>query len=389
MIGKTVRIPAPEISEEDEGVLRLNFFERSLLRGFFSFEGKTMDLDQTIYLDHASATPVRREVLDKMLPILCHFTGDSAGVHAHARRTGVLIEEARRAVQDCLGAEEGRVYFSESGSRAAEEAILGLARVRGGGHIVTSVDEDSGVLAACQSLEGQGFRVTYLEPDSRGDLSLEVVAGALSEDSVLLTLSGVNRYTGCRRPIEQLSALCRSRGVAFHLEWSLGCLWDIDLALVDLLTLSSHLIGGPQGLGVLCVGEGVEIVPSGLESDNLANIVGFAQALCFWTDERSDRIAYLQGLRTELLRLLKVQLPWLYLPTGEFHPAVLSLEVPGVSARDLVYQLDRWGVCALDTPYGIRFSLGTTTTSQELGRAVVALAGAIRCCRQLAGEVAA
>ena len=102
--------------------------------------------DSTVYLDHACATPVRREVLDKILPVLCNFTGAAGASHAASRRADVLITEARRAVRSCLGAEQGSLRFTEGGGSASQSAILGLALSRGrNGHILTTRDEDEGV----------------------------------------------------------------------------------------------------------------------------------------------------------------------------------------------------------------------------------------------------
>lgn len=344
----------------------------------------------SIYLDHASATPVRREVLDKMLPILCNFTGSPAGSHQDARRSCLLIEEARRTALECLGVESGQLSFTAGSSLGCETAVLGLARTAGPGHILTSVDEDPGTLAACRLLQSEGYEVTYLDPDHSGLPDLKSIAAALREDTVLVSLSAVNRFTGSRLPIAEISKLCRERGVLFHLEWSLGCLFELELESegIDALTLSSHLIRGPQGVGALWTRDGLQI--SCLECESQANIAGFTQALCFLTDERSDWVASFWGLRTEFVKLLGAQrLDGGLSDSLEPHPAILSLSFEGLDSRELAYQLDRWGVSVLETRYGVRLSFGRTTTREELEQAVAALAAAVRTCAQQQGEVAA
>ena len=344
----------------------------------------------SIYLDHASATPVRREVLDKMLPILCSFTGSPAGSHQDARRSCLLIEEARRTALECLGLESGQLSFTAGISLGCEMAVLGLARAAGLGHILTSVDEDPGTLAACRLLQREGYEVTLLAPDHNGFLALDSIRAALREDTILVSLSAVNRFTGSLLPITEVSRLCRERSVLFHLEWSLGCLFEqqLESECIDALTLSSHLIRGPQGVGALWTRDGLQI--SCLECESQANIAGFTQALCFLTDERSDWVASFRGLRTEFVKLLGAQrLDGALCDNPEPHPAILSLCFEGLDSRELAYQLDRWGVSVLETPYGVRVSFGRTTTRDELEKAAAALAAAVRTCVQQQEEVAA
>ena len=343
----------------------------------------------SIYLDHASATPIRREVLDKMLPLLCHFTGSPVGSHQDARRTGLLIEEARRTTLDCLGAESGTVQFTSGSSQGCEGAVLGLARTAGSGHIIASVDEDPGVLAACRVLQDEGYEVTLLSPESNGSLALESIEAAFTEDTFLVSLAAVNRFTGCRLPVSEVSTLCRERHVLFHLEWSLGCLFELDLDFIDALTLSSHLVGGPPGVGALWTREGLQF--SCLECESQANIVGFTQALCYLTDERSDWVASFQGLREEFITLLDSQrFGYGLSKNSASHPAILNLSFDGLESPELAYQLDRWGVSVLETPYGVRLSFGRTTTRDDLEKTASALAAAVRTCfQQQQDEVAA
>ena len=147
--------------------------------------------------------------------------------------------------------------------------------------------------------------MTLLAPDSNGSLAYESIEAAFTEDTVLVSLAAVNRFTGCRLPVSEVSALCRNRNVLFHLEWSLGCLFELDLDCIDALTLSSHLIRGPQGVGALWTRKGLQV--SCLECESQANIVGFTQALCYLIDERSDWVASFQGLRDEFVTLLDSQ----------------------------------------------------------------------------------
>ena len=333
-----------------------------------------------IYLDHAATTPIRREVLDKMLTILCHFTGGPSGAHSVARRADMIKEEARRATLDCLGVESGQIRFVTGGRQASELAVLGLALGHKSGHVITTTDEDEGVLAACRTLERQGFRVSYLPLDEQGLLDLDLLEETLDADTVLVSVALVNRFTGCRQPFEELIRLCGARDVLIHSDFSLGCLLDLELdsLRLDAISLSSHLLGGPHDIGALWTRDGLELQHPCLECENLANIVGFTQALCYLADERSDWVASLRGLENEFSGLLTNALPLAEFCLSGWHAGILTLRVPSTVARHLVYHLDRWGVCVSETPYGVRFSLGRTTTSQELAKTVLVLESALR-----------
>lgn len=339
--------------------------------------------DHSVYLDHAAATPVRREVLDKMLPVQCHFHGSTAGSHSVARRTTLLIKEAEKAVLSCLGGQSGSVTFTDGQSQAALVALLGLALGRGReGHIITTVDADESVLAACHLLQSLGYRVTRLQPDGSGKITWRTVEEALQSDTTLVSLPLVNRFTGAMHPLEEITQKAVEKGILVHLEAGLGCLvGDLEAEKwgAHALTLSTHLVGGPQGVAAVWTAPGVQLCYPHTPSENLAGIRGFAQALCYLTDERADWVASYGNLRKEFLRLLSLALPQVN-PVGgaQSHPGICTLQSPDISSKELVYQLDRLGVCAADTPYGVRLSFGRTTTSDELQQAVLALSRAFR-----------
>lgn len=339
--------------------------------------------DHSVYLDHAAATPVRREVLDKMLPVQCHFHGSTAGSHSVARRTSLLIKEAEKAVLSCLGGDSGSVTFTDGQAQAALVALLGLALSRGReGHIITSTDAEEGVLAACHLLQSLGYRVTRLQPDARGAISWRAVEQALQSDTILVSLPLVNRFTGALHPVEEIAQKATAKGILFHLEAGLGCVaHDLEAEKwgVHALTLSSHLVGGPHGVAAVWTAPGVQLCYPHTPSENLAAIRGFAQALCYLVDERADWLACFGNLRKEFLRLLSLALPDLTLSGGTHgHPGICTLQSLDITGKELVYQLDRLGVCVADTPYGVRLSFGRSTTTDDLRQTVLALSRAFR-----------
>jgi cysteine desulfurase len=346
--------------------------------------------EKTVFLDHAQATPIRREVLDRMLPILSNFSGCPSGTHSVSRKVSLIVEEARRAALSCLDAPTGCLRFTSSGHEANNIAVLGLALgCAKTGHIITTTDEDTSVLQACKTLEGLGFRVTYLPLASNGKLDPALLERVISQDTVLLTVSMVNRFTGCHQPISELAAIVGRHGILFHTDATLGCVLNLDVTKlgIDALTVSGHTIYGPQGVGALWTRDGIPLDYPFTESKDIANLVGFTQALCFLTDERSDWRAHLGGLRHHFQVKLDDLVETVSVLEG--HPGILVVRADDVDTTRLVYELDHRNVCAAATPYGVRFSFGRHTTAEDLARATRALFYSLKCLSSREGQFAA
>lgn len=337
-----------------------------------------------IYLDYSATTPIRPEVRSAMEPYLSDRFGNPSSLHAYGREARAAVEDARDRLRAALGAPDGRVVFTGSGSEADNLAILGFARRHPGGCVIRSSIEHKAVIESSEALREEGYDVGALPVDRHGVVDIEALAELLPEDArpTLVSVMWANNETGAVQPVAEISALCHERGALLHSDavQAFGKL-PIDLMAtpVDLLALSAHKIGGPKGTGALYVRQGVELEPivygggqeSGLRSgtQDVAAIVGFAAAADRVTAELDTEPARWRGLRDHLEAALQEALPGLVVNAGgapERLPNVLSLSVPGVDIEALITSLDLEGIC-------VSTGSACTTGSVEPSHVLVAM----------------
>lgn len=334
----------------------------------------------SIYLDHAKATPVRREVLDRMLPLLCCFAGCPGSTHGVSKRAESLVEDARRAILSRLGPQPGGLGFTESAAVANRLAIVDLALSRATeGRILTTRCEDESVHQACETLKSIGFSVEYLPLDSEGRVDLDELSGTFGPDVVLVTLSKVNRETGAVQPTKQLATLCAGQTL-LHTDGSLGFLLEDSFTDwgAHAVTLSGSTIWGPQNSGALWLDATKAPSLEFAESKSLADIVGFTEAFCLLWDEKQDQRRYLRLLEEQWQARLATMLELLAFEvrTGEYAPGHFLLNLVGIAPTNVEKQLDHAGVCVSAFETGVRFSLGRTNTIDDLSAAITALRAA-------------
>jgi cysteine desulfurase len=338
-----------------------------------------------IYLDHAATTPLRREVLDTMLPYLTEHFGNPSSIHAAGRRARQGLDEARETVAALIGAKPREIVFTGSGSEADNLALKGAAWAASarGRHVITTAIEHKAVLQSCAVLERQGFDVTYLSPDASGRVEPAAVEEAITDRTVLVSVMAANNEVGTIQPIAEIGNVCRGRGVLYHVDAIQATPFlpiDVDAWQVDLLSLSAHKLYGPKGVGALFVRRGTALLPQvqgGAQerqrragTENVAGIVGFARAFALIAADgtaRADENARQSALRDRLLAGLTA-LDGVH-ATGhptERLPNSASVVVDGVEGGDLVAALDLAGLQA---------STGSacTTGSVEPSHVLVAL----------------
>jgi len=274
-----------------------------------------------IYMDYAATTPVRPGVLKAMASFFDKEFGNASSIHKWGRDAKEALDSARATIAKALGCKESEIIFTSGGTEADNLAIVGaaLASKTKGKHIITSTIEHPAVLSVCKYLEREGFSVTYLPVDKYGMINPSDVANAIRTDTILVSIMHANNEIGTIQPIGEIGKICRARGVLFHTDAvQTFCHVPIDLKNIDMLSVSSHKIGGPKGVCALFVRTGVRLEPlvhgggqeHGMRSgtENVAGIVGFAEAVKIGTREMSRESKRLAQLRDRLINfVLKIE----------------------------------------------------------------------------------
>ncbi len=375
---------------------------------------------KTIYLDTAAATPVRDEVLDAMLPHLTNSYGNPGSIHHIGREAHVQLEESRARILKVLDTEHGEIIFTGSGSEANNLALRGIAHARSaqGKHILVSNIEHTSVLESALELTREGFEIEYIPVDAQGLISVSDVMERIRPDTILISVMYANNEIGTIEPIEALGTALREMANAplFHTDacQALGQLPISPITKsVDLMTLNSSKVGGPKGVGLLYIRDGVPLIPLIVGGDqeygkragteNVASIVGFAHACMLAENEREEHSLHMQTLRDAFIHNVKKTFPEAILnghPTNRL-PNNIHFSFPYIEGESLVLLLDTHGVCAStgsacnsqnlvpshvlraigQTPERIhgslRLSLGRTTTIEELDVAYSALVASV------------
>ncbi len=272
-----------------------------------------------IYMDYGATTPCDHRVVDAMIPWLReHFGNPASRTHAYGWEAEAAVEKARQEVADLIGADPREIVWTSGATESNNLALKGAAQFykTRGKHIITVKTEHKAVLDTVRELERQGFEATYLDVKDDGLLDLDVLKAAIRPDTILISVMYVNNEIGVIQDIPTIGALCREKGIIFHVDaaQATGKI-DIDLATlpVDLMSLASHKTYGPKGIGALYVrrkprvrleaqmhGGGHE---RGMRSGTLPThqIVGMGEAFRLAKEEMADENTRVKALRDRLL----------------------------------------------------------------------------------------
>lgn len=390
------------------------------------------------YLDHAATTPLRAEALDAMLPYLRGEFGNPSGLYEAGRRAQAAIDQARATVAECLGARPSEILFTSGGTESINTAMAGMAhamrRAGAGSHVITTAIEHHAGLHAAQSLEEDGFDVTYLGVDSSGRVDVAELERALLPGTAVVSVMLANNEVGTVQPLAEirasLDAFARDRGhrVLLHTDAVQGPGWlslDAKTLGVDALSLSSHKFGGPKGSGVLYLRRATPFRPllvgGGQEmqkragTENVAGAVGTAAALALASRGIDERRARVRRLRDRLRDRIVAEVHGSS-PNGcqvNCLPNNLNIAFDGIESDMLIERLDAHGIAAssgsacsnstwepshvllaMGVPIrravgSVRFSLGEGTSESDIERVLAVLPGEVASLRAATAEAVA
>ena len=314
-----------------------------------------------IYLDNAAATPMDREVLDAMMPYLTTSYGNPSSLHYFGQQARAAVQKARGQVAHCLGVSGEDLVFTSGGTEADNLAVLGYLRANfpKGGHVITTAVEHHAVLRTFQALEEKGYDVTYVPVNGDGCVSADDVEAAMRDDTALISVMYANNETGMIQPIAAIGALAKEKGVAFHVDavQAFGYLPVRPMEEnIDMLTVCSHKIYGPKGVGALYIRHGLKVTAEAYGgpqehrlragTENVAAIVGFGEAAALLEKERDDRAKAARVL-TDIVYDKLIQGDDRFRLNGnrrQVLPNIIDFSVDGVDSAILLIALDLQGI---------------------------------------------
>ncbi|UNL84306.1 cysteine desulfurase family protein [Priestia koreensis] len=316
---------------------------------------------ERIYMDHAATSPVHPAVIDKMTTVMSETFGNPSSIHYYGRESRRYLDEAREVIAASIGANVTDIVFTSGGTEADNMALTGvaLANRHRGNHIITTEIEHHAVLHTCEMLEKQGFEITYLPVDETGRVAVKDVEDALREETLIVSIMYGNNEVGTIQPIKEIGDVLRGHGAYFHTDavqaYGLAELNVQELG-VDLLSVSSHKINGPKGIGFLYMAPNVTISPllfGGEQerkrragTENVVNIVGFAEAVKLAKETMTEKRNAYQDLKKVMIDVLKNEDVRFEINGSLEHslPHVLNLYFPGTNVESLLVNLDIAGI---------------------------------------------
>ena len=371
------------------------------------------------YLDHASTSPIRPEAVAAMNQWWAAGHGDPSRMHAEALAARYEIEQARQQVADCFGARSREVVFTSGATESIAAAVRGASHR--GAHQVLSAVEHSAVRLSAQRLSAQGHRATVVGVDGTGRVDPDEMAAAIEPDTAAVHCQWANHEVGTVQPVAEVVAACRERSpdALIHVD-AAAAAGRIPVSLeeigADLLSISAHKFGGPPGIGALLVRRGLRLVPlleggdqerarrAGLE--NGAAIAGFAAACAALLGGALEQEASRTRSQTDWLRQRAQEIEGVEIyghPTQRL-PHLVCLGIRDVEPQAVLIALDRVGVAAhsgsscaseslepspvleamgVDAHHSLRFSVGWSTSDEDIDAAAQALEEALADLRRL------
>ena len=322
---------------------------------------KGADKMRQVYLDYSATTPVKEEVFEAMTPFYKEFYGNPSSLYTQGLEAKAAVEKARDEVAKLINADSKEIFFTSCGTEADNWVLFETAKnlKSKGNHIITSKIEHHAILHSCETLEKEGFEITYLDVDSNGLVSPEALEAAITDKTILVSIMMVNNEIGTIEPIKELAAVAKKHKVLFHTDAVQG-LGNVPIDVkdlgVDMLSMSAHKIYGPKGIGGLYLRKGVKLnsfIHGGAQenkkragTENVAGIVGFGKAAELARINLEEHINHSQTLRNHLIDEVKRRIPDVLLNGSliKRHPGNASITFKYIEGESILLLLDAMGI---------------------------------------------
>jgi cysteine desulfurase len=338
--------------------------------------------EKTVFFDHNSTTALKPEVLEAMLPWLTQATGNPTSRHVYGRNARDAMELARKQIAECVGVQASQVVFTSGGTEANNFAVKGITTNLSPSQLLISSIEHPCVTCPAQFLAWQDWKVAQIGVNSQGEIDLAQAEQTLSTPTGLISAMLANNETGAIQPVTELAKLAKAHGALLHTDavQAFGKIAvDMSALGVQAMTISSHKIGGPIGVGALIIDKRVDIAPllhgggqeRGLRSgtENVAGIVGFARACQLAMQSMASRYTTVLQLRDQLESSLKTLGAVIFAQQAERLPNTSFFAIPNIEGETLVTALDKAGfavasgsACSSDStePSHVLLAMGIT-----------------------------
>jgi cysteine desulfurase len=313
-----------------------------------------------MYLDNSATTQVSEEVFEEMKPYFTQEFGNPSTLYGIGRESKKALELARQRVADAINAKPEEIIFTGGGSESDNLAVKGIAfkLAKKGKHIITTEIEHPAIKETLHFLESLDFKVTYLPVYENGIIRIEDLKEAITDETILITVMHGNNEIGTIQPIEEIGEIAREKGIKFHTDavQTFGKIdVDVEKLKVDLLSLSSHKINGPKGVGALYIRKGTRVVPlihgGGQErgiragTENVPGVVGFGKACELAVAQLDEHYEKLSAIRDELIEKVLTTIPEAYLNGDEEKrlPNLVNFRFKAIEGESLILLLDAKG----------------------------------------------
>ena len=346
-----------------------------------------------IYLDNAASTRIHDNVLNSMLPYLKEQYGNPSSIHRQGRLTRKAINKARKQIAAIINADPAEILITSGGTESNNTALVGISSQFPDSQIITSSIEHDAILEPCKKLNSKGFQVNYLPVDKFGMIDTSDLENIISKKTSLVSVMFGNNEVGTIQPISEIAKLCHENEIIFHTDavQAVGKIpIDVKELGTDLLSISSHKLHGPKGIGALYIRDGVKIDPiilgGGQEfrlrsgTENVASIVGFGKACEIAQNHLIENNLLIKKLQNLLIVRILDEIPEV---TFNGHsesrlPNNTHFTFLGVNGEDLIIKLDEYGIAAST---GSACSVNTQKAShvlESMGFSLEQITGSLR-----------